>query len=1467
MSIVSEGAATPGALHGAAPAADSALYLAAAVGKQPRISPTVVSQFVRLDQCRRYLRLALHERTFGPRFLHDYHVTAQPIQPLLTRAGAEFEERVEADAARRFTTRKFASGRLREGKPDNDAVVAAANDLRPGETAVLFQPRLMVSLTDWDFTGDADIVRFERDAAGCLHVLIADMKATRTAKIEHRLQVAFYREMLNRLLEEGGVAHEGIATGILYRGAAAEDAADEDEVARIAAERKEAARLFNVDDAQLELIPDPEAYRDAVRGLVTGPDSAAATVAAAPFGEIPWHLTSKCDGCLYNEFCMKWADQHDDLSLLPQLTATEKSALHRCGIAGTADLASLLQPAIDPETGASDLTNLKPDPNRAAQAGAIQRTWPVGPRLDELAHRARRHRKARGDPIDALGYIPSKGYGSLPYSDAEHNPNLVRIFIDAQHDYLQDRLYLIGSLVVGNEGGAPDPERRRSIVAMTDAPPGEETERALLVRWIDETIRAVAELAAPDDDGLATAPIHLIFFDQSEQRLLLEALGRHAGEVLAATPLYDFITQLAAFDSPVATFLDREIRELKNYPFVGQSLQSVASSVYSNGVRFDWNAGQPYREIFRERLFDALGRFPAGEEGDQERIPWSTRRSRFSSQIPLEYAYAAWGALSVASEENDPYAAYRRATAPLLEGFQGRRLEALEHVANDFRGNRDTAKTNFAIPDLATFDGKARGLAEALQEFVTIERHVELAAWKAERLAPPERRVVAGDALLVRYFDDDQLPGVAEAVRENRRRAALHAAQKADYFARNPDAAKATIPKEERALSTAVEIPGPIRLRLDVGDTGISVDDALALSTMKDGDWLVLARRWMQDERLPAAERVDLTPTAKALLYRMRLGLSRIEVARDADGAATSAWLHVTPSPPMQSDDPPGFLFGGHDEDLIDGELYSIDPDPNNLFGYWGAKVVKGILGGGRNTLFERVQSGSGEALPWPPLAQDGQARFMAGLQAMRAAGIGNDFEPSKVELIGKHGEAPLLLVQGPPGTGKSYTTAFATLARVQGAMAAGLPFRALVGAKTHAATDVLLLNVLEAQQALREMQKARPDVFATYFDARLLNLPLYRLQPRDGIPEGVTPIYAKRRRPKTQPKALTLLGGDEHAIVGATPGGAYAAADEARGGLFAQEVIDLLVLDEASQLSLPESIMAALPLKGDGQIVVVGDHRQLAPIVKHDWESETRRTFQEYAVYRSLFDTVQRAGARMIQFEQSFRLDRDMAEFLRRSVYAQDKLNFHSVRYGRLQAMEHESDFVRAVLDPAYPLVVIVHGEAQSQLRNDFERDLTAPLLGALHEAGYRVRDGFGLVAPHRAQRANLQEALRRTLPGAEDPDEVARAVDTVERFQGGERDAIIVSATESDPAYLLAAGAFLYDPRRLTVAISRARDKMIMVASRSVFDLFSPDEETFANAQLWKDLLYRTCTVSLWEGEMAGKRVEVWGNPPLVG
>jgi len=167
-----------------------------------------------------------------------------------------------------------------------------------------------------------------------------------------------------------------------------------------------------------------------------------------------------------------------------------------------------------------------------------------------------------------------------------------------------------------------------------------------------------------------------------------------------------------------------------------------------------------------------------------------------------------------------------------------------------------------------------------------------------------------------------------------------------------------------------------------------------------------------------------------------------------------------------------------------------------------------------------------------------------------------------------------------------------------------------------------------------------------------------------------------------------------------------------------------------------------------------------------------------------------------------------------------------------------------------------------RSQFRNTFEASLIAPLVEALASPPYALdaATGLGIVVPHRAQRALLREMIPATnILGATTGAVVASSVDTVERFQGDERTAIVVSATESDRLYLLASGAFLFDPRRLTVALSRAKRKVIVVASRSVFTLFSADEETFAHAQLWKNLLTRTCTVPLWEGDHEGTRVQV--------
>ena len=104
-------------------------------------------------------------------------------------------------------------------------------------------------------------------------------------------------------------------------------------------------------------------------------------------------------------------------------------------------------------------------------------------------------------------------------------------------------------------------------------------------------------------------------------------------------------------------------------------------------------------------------------------------------------------------------------------------------------------------------------------------------------------------------------------------------------------------------------------------------------------------------------------------------------------------------------------------------------------------------------------------------------------------------------------------MIQGPPGTGKSYTTAFAILARIKGAMQEKRPLRAIVSCKTHATTDVLIVNVAEAQNRLQQFQTQDPELFAEFFDSRLLNVPLYRVSPKDDVPMGVIPCPKENQR------------------------------------------------------------------------------------------------------------------------------------------------------------------------------------------------------------------------------------------------------------------------------------------------------------------------------------------------------------------
>ena len=96
--------------------------------------------------------------------------------------------------------------------------------------------------------------------------------------------------------------------------------------------------------------------------------------------------------------------------------------------------------------------------------------------------------------------------------------------------------------------------------------------------------------------------------------------------------------------------------------------------------------------------------------------------------------------------------------------------------------------------------------------------------------------------------------------------------------------------------------------------------------------------------------------------------------------------------------------------------------------------------------------------------------------------------------------------------------------------------------------------------------------------------------------------------------------------------------------------------------------------------------------------------------------------------------------------MYRHDGINYHSRKRDLLPAKALSDEFVAAVLRPEYPLVVAVHDEAGSQVRNPFEQALIEPLIRVLADgAGYALDadEGLGIVVPHRAQRAALRQAF----------------------------------------------------------------------------------------------------------------------------
>jgi hypothetical protein len=69
--------------------------------------------------------------------------------------------------------------------------------------------------------------------------------------------------------------------------------------------------------------------------------------------------------------------------------------------------------------------------------------------------------------------------------------------------------------------------------------------------------------------------------------------------------------------------------------------------------------------------------------------------------------------------------------------------------------------------------------------------------------------------------------------------------------------------------------------------------------------------------------------------------------------------------------------------------------------------------------------------------------------------------------------------------------------------------------------------------------------------------------------------------------------------------------------------LVDVVCIDEASMLTLPQLLLAGSALKQSGQTLLVGDHRQLATVTEHDWTDTLRKPLQDAQAYRSALEYI----------------------------------------------------------------------------------------------------------------------------------------------------------------------------------------------------------------------------------------------------
>lgn len=393
--------------------------------------------------------------------------------------------------------------------------------------------------------------------------------------------------------------------------------------------------------------------------------------------------------------------------------------------------------------------------------------------------------------------------------------------------------------------------------------------------------------------------------------------------------------------------------------------------------------------------------------------------------------------------------------------------------------------------------------------------------------------------------------------------------------------------------------------------------------------------------------------------------------------------------------------------------------------------------------------------------------------------------------------QRPLSLIQGPPGTGKTVTSATIIYHLVK-----LHKHKVLVCAPSNVAVDHLAhkLDTIGIK-VVRLTARSREDVDSSVSDLALhkqmedlasRNLQKLMRQKREGeklSEAGEKSLYNGMRKLETE-----LIMNAE--VVCCTCVGA---GDFRLSGFNFRSVL----IDESTQATEPEVLIPIV--KGAKQVILVGDHQQLGPVI-------IDKKAGEAGLKQSLFERLIALGQLPIRLEVQYRMNPALSEFSSNMFYEGSLQNGVNLEERAWRGLT----FPWPV--PDCPMMFSanygkeeISGSGISYL-NRVEAMNVEKIITRLFKDGVRP-DQIGVITPYEGQRAYIVQYM---LINSSLVDRRAQYADvevaSVDAFQGREKDFIILSCVRANEDRAI---GFLKDPRRMNVALTRAKYGLVILGN----------------------------------------------------